>query len=88
MSIERAHRDGQVRVGRERHVLLKLSNYQDNVHIMKNSGHVLYDEQYCIIDNSTRKYLIEKRKWMKRVDNLSSTSTRLRFVGGKWMDGQ
>ena len=39
--IERSHRDGQVRVGKDRRNLLKLSNCQDKVPSMKNSEHAL-----------------------------------------------
>lgn len=82
--IERAHRDGRSVPGRDRHLLVKLSYYQDKVTIMKNARQALASENYYIIDDLTKLDLKEKRRWSQQVNQLFEQGTRLRFSGGCW----
>ncbi|KAJ8018451.1 hypothetical protein HOLleu_43552 [Holothuria leucospilota] len=82
--IERDHRDGRSVPGRDRHLLVKLSYYQDKVTIMKNARQALASENYYIIDDLTKLDLKEKRRWSQQVNQLFEQGTRLRFSGGCW----
>lgn len=82
--IERAHRDGRNVPGRDRHLLVKLSYYQDKVTIMKNARQSLSDESFYVIDDLTKMDLKEKRKWSQKVNQLFQQGTKLRFFGGCW----
>lgn len=82
--IERAHRDGRVVRGRSRHMLVKLSFYQDKVAILKNARRALAAENFYIIDDLTKADLLEKRKWSQKVTELFNSGTRLHFSGGCW----
>ena len=48
-----AHRDGKPVAKRERHILVKMSFYQDKVFIMKNVRRALANKGYYIIDDLT-----------------------------------
>lgn len=82
--LERAHRDGRSVPGRERHLLIKLSYYQDKVGIMKNARRMLESENYYVVDDLTKLDLKEKRRWAKEVNELFQQGTRLRFFSGCW----
>ena len=82
--IERAHRDGRNVAGRDRHLLVKLSFYQDKVTIMKNARQALAQQDYYIVDDLTKLDLKEKRRWSQQVNQLFEQGTRLRFSGGCW----
>ena len=82
--IERAHRDGKIVRNRDRHVLVKLSFYQDKVAILKRAREALVSKDYYIIDDLTQMDLIEKRRWSEKVKVLYQRGTRLRFSGGYW----
>lgn len=82
--VERAHRDGRVVTGRDRHILAKLSFYQDKLTARRNQRHALQNEDYFIIDDLTRDDLEEKRKWQKKVSELYQSGTKLHFSGGRW----
>ena len=85
--IERAHRDGRLHPTRPRHLLVKLSFYQDKITALKQQRARLHDKDYFITDDLTRADLQEKRKWSRQVAQLYSEGTRLRFSAGKWRDG-
>lgn len=82
--IERAHRDGRVVNGRDRHLLVKLSFYQDKVTVLKNARRALADKPYYIIEDLTRADLQEKRRWKQEVQALYQRGTKLRFTAGLW----
>lgn len=82
--LERAHRDGKAVAERERHILVKMSFYQDKVFIMKNARRTLADKGYYIIDDLTATDLKEKRRWSTKVQALYSSGTKLRFTAGCW----
>ncbi|KAJ8040757.1 LINE-1 type transposase domain-containing protein 1 [Holothuria leucospilota] len=83
-SIERAHRDGRSVEGRDRHLLVKLSYYQDKVFVMKHARQALEQETYYVIDDLTKMDLKEKRRWSKQVNDLYHQGTKLRFYAGCW----
>ncbi|KAJ8018553.1 hypothetical protein HOLleu_43388 [Holothuria leucospilota] len=82
VKIERAHRDGARREGRSRHLLVRLSFFQDKITASKNQRAKLQGEGYFITDGLT--FLTEKRKWKQQVADLYAKSTYLRFSVGKW----
>lgn len=82
--LERAHRDGRFVPGRERHILVKLSYYQDKVTALKSARRALANKNYYIIDDLTKTDLAEKRKWKGKVQELFQSGTRLHFAGGRW----
>ena len=82
--LERAHRDGRFTPGRDRHILVKLSFFQDKLKILQNYRGALAQESYFIIDDLTKFDLQEKRKWAPRVKELFRQGTRLRFSAGAW----
>ena len=82
--LERAHRDGRAVTGRERHILAKVSYYQDKVTALKNARRALTNRPYYIIDDLTKTDLAEKRKWKGKVQELYQSGTRLHFAGGRW----
>ena len=82
--LERAHRDGRATPGKDRHILLKLTYYQEKVDIMKNARQALNGKPYYVIDDLTPSDLKEKRKWANRVKELYQAGTKLRFSGGFW----
>ncbi|KAJ8027811.1 hypothetical protein HOLleu_29868 [Holothuria leucospilota] len=87
-SIERAHRDGKQHRNRDRHLLVKLSFYQDKVTALRNRRHALQNETYHITDDLTLVDLNEKRKWSNQVTDLFQRGTKLRFSGGCWRTAQ
>ena len=86
VKIERAHRDGRATGSRPRHILAKLSFYQDKVMALKCQRRALEAEPYFIIDDLTKIDLVEKRKWGPQVAELYNQGTKLRFTAGKWRD--
>lgn len=82
--LERAHRDGRLVRGRDRHLLVKLSFYQDKITVMKKARQALTEKGYYIVEDLTKADLMEKRKWKKEVQELFQQGTRLRFSGGCW----
>lgn len=82
--IERAHRDGRVVEGRDRHILVKVLFYMDKVTLLRNSRSRLSEEDYFLIDDLTMVDLKEKRKYSKEVATLYQQGTKLRFYGGRW----
>lgn len=67
---------------RERHVLVKLSFYQDKAFIMQNARRALADKEYYIIEDLTPSDLKEKRSF--KVQALYAAGTKLRFTAGCW----
>lgn len=82
--LERAHRDGRLVRGRNRHLLVKMSFYQDKITVLKNARQALAEKSYYIVEDLTKTDLLEKRKWKKEVQELFQQGTRLRFSGGCW----
>lgn len=82
--LERAHRDGRSVPNRDRHILVKLSYYQDKVTTLKHAREALSSKRYYIIDDLTKIDLAEKRKYKSEVQELFQQGTRLRFTGGCW----
>lgn len=82
--LERAHRDGRLVAGRDRHLLVKLSFYQDKIMVMKKARQALAGKPYYIVDDLTKADLMEKRRWKKEVQDLFNRGTKLRFSGGCW----
>ncbi|KAJ8025019.1 LINE-1 retrotransposable element ORF1 protein [Holothuria leucospilota] len=82
--VERAHRDGRLIHGRERHILIKLSFYQDKIFLLRNARTKLEGKPFFLTDDLTQRDLKEKRKWTPQVTALYQTGTRLRFSGGVW----
>lgn len=82
--VERAHRDGRVVNGRDRHLLVKLSFYQDKVTTLKNARRALADKPYYIVEDLTKADLQEKRRWKDQVQALYQSGTKLRFTAGLW----
>ena len=85
--IERAHRDGKLVRGRDRHILVKLSFYPDKITTMKKARQALAPKPYYIIDDLTHSDLMEKRKWSSKVQELYQSGTKLRFSAGCWRTG-
>ena len=83
-SLERAHRDGKQVRNRPRHILVKVSFYQDKVRVLKGARQALSAENFFIVDDLTKIDLIEKRKWSQKVSELYANGVRLRFSGGCW----
>lgn len=86
VSIERAHRDGRFQPTRPRHILVKLSFYQDKLTALKQQRSKLANESFFITDDLTKSDLAEKRKWSRQVSELYRAGTKLRFSAGKWRD--
>ncbi|KAJ8027348.1 hypothetical protein HOLleu_32474 [Holothuria leucospilota] len=84
--IERAHRDGRLNPTRPRHILAKLSFYQDKITALKHQRRALENEPFFITDDLTKRDLQEKRKWASQVTQLYNQGTKLRFSAGKWRD--
>lgn len=84
--IERAHRDGFQHENRSRHILVRLSFYQDKITALKFQRQKLQNCDFFIIDDLTKIDLKEKRKWNQQVSDLYSRGTKLRFSAGKWRD--
>lgn len=82
--IERAHRDGRLNPTRPRHILAKLSFYQDKITALKHQRRALENEPFFITDDLTKRDLQEKRKWASQVTQLYNQGTKLRFSAGKW----
>ncbi|KAJ8026396.1 LINE-1 retrotransposable element ORF1 protein [Holothuria leucospilota] len=82
--IERAHRDGKLVPGRDRHILVKVSFYQDKLFLLRNARSKLQNKPYFITDDLTIQDLKEKRRWTTQVTALYQAGTRLRFSGGAW----
>ena len=85
-SIERAHRDGRINTTRSRHILVKLSFYQEKIITLKQQRLKLSNESFFITDDLTKPDLLEKRKWSEQVSQLYQSGTKLRFIAGKWRD--
>ena len=84
--LERAHRDGRTTEERDRHLLIKVSFYQDKIQVMKDAREKLKDRPYFVVDDLTLQDLKEKRKYSKVVSELYSKGTKLRFIAGRWRD--
>lgn len=82
--IERAHRDGRTVEGRDRHILVKVSFFQNKLFILKNARKELEQHPFFITDDYTAIDLREKKKWSTRVSDLYKKGTRLRFQRGLW----
>ncbi|PIK35262.1 hypothetical protein BSL78_27913 [Apostichopus japonicus] len=82
--LERAHRDGKAVQGRSRHILVKLSFFQDKLFAMKYAREKLKGSDYFITDDLTLTDLKEKRRWAKEVSDLYKSGTKLRFQRGMW----
>lgn len=82
--IERAHRDGRPVEGRNRHILVKLSFFQDKLFILKNARKKLEQDTFFITDDLTPADLKEKKKWATKVSDLYRNGTKLRFQRGQW----
>ena len=83
-TIERAHRDGKFVQGRDRHILIKLSFYQDKIFLLRNARSKLQNKPFFLTDDLTQTDLYEKRKWTPQVTALYQSGTKLRFSGGVW----
>ena len=81
---ERAHRDGRKYEGKPRHILIKFLSYRDKVEVMRHAREALKNERYFIADDLTPLDLKEKQKWVKEVQDLYKSGTKLRFYAGKW----
>lgn len=68
--LERAHRDGRSVPNRDRHILVKLSYYQDKVTTFKHAREALSNNRYYIIDNLTKIDLAGERKRKSEVQDL------------------
>ncbi|KAJ8050834.1 hypothetical protein HOLleu_04183 [Holothuria leucospilota] len=86
--LERAHRDGRKIIGRDSHILVKLTYFQDKVFVMKNARQALTNEGYYIVEDLTKIDLAEKRRHSRQVSELFQQGVRLRFSGGLWRDGR
>lgn len=75
--LERAHRDGELVAGRERHILVKVSFYRDK------ARRALADKGYYIID-ITATDVKEKRRRTTKVQAPYTSETKLRFMAGWW----
>lgn len=82
--IDRAHRDGKPVQHRSRHILVKLTHFQDKITIMKNARHALREDNFHVADDLTKIDLMEKRKWLPKVNELFQHGTKLHFSGGCW----
>ncbi|KAJ8034296.1 hypothetical protein HOLleu_21073 [Holothuria leucospilota] len=82
--IERAHRDGRIVRGRDRHILVKLSFFQDKVAITQNARQALAEDNFFITEDLTKLDLAEKKKWRTKVNDLFQDGVRLRFYAGCW----
>lgn len=80
--IERAHRDGRSVPNRSSHVLVKLVNFNERLSVMKNARRALREENYNVVDDLTKVDLLEKRKWLPKVNELFRHGTRLHFAVG------
>ncbi|PIK41154.1 hypothetical protein BSL78_21994 [Apostichopus japonicus] len=63
---------------------VKVVHFQDKVSILKNARPALRSEDYYIIDDLTKADLMEKRKWLPKVNDLFRSGVRLHFSGGCW----
>lgn len=68
--LERAHKDGRSVQKRDRHILVKLSYYQDKVTTFKHAREALSNNRYYIIDNLTKIDLAGERKRKSEVQDL------------------
>ena len=84
LKIERAHRDGRTYHNRSQHVLVKCSNYEDKVDLLKLSRRALSDQPIFLVDDLTKNDLHERTKWSAHVKQLYSTGVKLKFYNGKW----
>ena len=84
--LERAHRDGRKVEGRDCHILVKLTYFQDKVFIMKSARQALQNENYYIVEDLTKIDLAEKRRHSRQVSELFQQGVRLRFSGGLWRE--
>lgn len=75
--LEPAHRDGRSDPGRERHLLVKLTYYQDKFAIMKDARRMLEWDNYNVVDDLSKQDLKEKRRCAKEVKELFQQGTRL-----------
>ncbi|KAJ8034328.1 LINE-1 retrotransposable element ORF1 protein [Holothuria leucospilota] len=82
--IERAHRDGKVVQGRDRHILIKVAFYQDKLFLLRNARNKLQAKPFFLTDDLTLQDLKEKKKWTTQVTALYQAGTKLRFSGGVW----
>lgn len=85
--LERAHRDGRYVAGRDRHILVKLTYFQDKISVLKNARRALSEERFYVVEDLTKMDLAEKRLHSKEVSDLFQQGTRLRFSGGLWRHG-
>ena len=56
--IERAHRDGRTQSSKIRHLLVRISFYQDKAQIVKTARNLLQEKPYDIVDDLTHRAYI------------------------------
>ncbi|KAJ8039439.1 hypothetical protein HOLleu_17158 [Holothuria leucospilota] len=76
-NVDRAHRDGRISQNRSRHILVKVSDFQDKVNILRSARQALSAESFYIIDDLTKINLKEQRKWLSKVNQLYQNGLRL-----------
>ena len=74
--IERAHRDGRTQSGKSRHLLVRISFYQDKAQIMKTARSLLQEKPYHIVDDLTRTDLSEKKNGPKKSANYTPKGSK------------
>ena len=84
VKIEQAHRDGRAPTGKDRHILVRCSFYQDKCDILKAAKASFRCSHIYIIEDLTPLDLKEKKKWSANVSKLYKDGVKLRFRNGKW----
>ena len=84
VKIEQAHRDGRAPTGKDRHILVRCSFYQDKCDILKAAKASFRSSNIYIIEDLTPLDLKEKKKWSANVHKLCKDGVKLRFRNGKW----
>ena len=84
VKIERAHRDGRAPTGKDRHILVRCSFYQDKCDILKTAKVSFRSSNIYIIEDLTPLDLKDKNKWSANVSKLYNDGVKLRFRNGKW----
>ena len=81
---EQAHRDGRAPTGKDRHILVRCSFYQDKCDILKTAKASFRRSNTYIIEDLTPLDQKEKQKWSANVSKLYKDGVKLRFRNGKW----
>ena len=81
---EQAHRDGRAPTGKDRHILVKCSLYQDKCNILQTAKASLRSSNIYIIEDLTTLDLRERKKWSANVSKLYKDGIKLSFRNGKW----